>query len=337
MKSRKTRRLKKRLSHKKVRKTRKVRRKTRKVRRKKRKTLRKKRKTLRKKQKGGANKEEEEEEKDCAICLGELHNGTGEYTTDCNHTFHYRCIKRWEVVNGQPVTCPMCRAPIRTPFFPTRGTETVIYPDGETYEGEWKDGQKHGQGKYTYTNGTTYKGEFKDGKKHGKGKYTYADGRTYEGEWKDGKKHGKGKNTYADGRTYEGDWKDGKRHGQGKYTYADGGTYEGECKDGTQHGEGKFTYPDGRTYEGDWENGKKHGSGVETIDGKDKFALWEYDTFKEELSEKLICEMCCFRQKDISCSSCGKIVGCVGCCQKIHNDKCPNCRDKPWIPRKVIY
>ena len=191
MKSRKTRRLKKRLSYKKVRKTRKVRRKTRKTLRKTRKTLRKKRKTLRKKQRGGANKEEEEV---CSICYDTLHNGTGEYTTNCKHTFHYSCIKRWEeeeVANRQPVTCPMCRAPIRTPFYPTRGTETVIYPNGYTYEGDWKDGQKHGKGKYTdYADGDTYEGEWKDGTQHGQGKITYTDGGTYEGEWKDGKYQG---------------------------------------------------------------------------------------------------------------------------------------------------
>ena len=167
MKSRKTRRLKKRLSHKKVRKTRKTL-------RKKRKTLRKKRKTLRKKQRGGYERgKREEEEKVCSICLGELHNGSGEYITDCNHTFHYRCIKRWgerEVVNGRNVTCPMCRAPIRTPFYPTRGTETVKYANGQAYEGGWKDGKRHGQGKFTDAYGDTYEGEWKDGKKHGQGK-----------------------------------------------------------------------------------------------------------------------------------------------------------------------
>jgi hypothetical protein len=127
------------------------------------------------------------------------------------------------------------------------------------------------------------------------------------------------------------------RHGQGKSTTTDGSTYEGEWKDSMRHGQGKETYSNGNTHEGDWDNGKKHGYGIQTEDGKETIGLWEYDTFIEELPEKLTCEMCCFRQKDIICNKCDKVVGCSVCCQKIHNDKCPNCRNEPWIPRKVLY
>ena len=31
------------------------------------------------------------------------------------------------------------------------------------YVGEYKDGKKHGQGKFTYTDGTKFVGEYKDG------------------------------------------------------------------------------------------------------------------------------------------------------------------------------
>ena len=30
---------------------------------------------------------------------------------------------------------------------------------GEAYEGEWKNGQRHGQGTMTYANGAVYEGE----------------------------------------------------------------------------------------------------------------------------------------------------------------------------------
>ena len=46
--------------------------------------------------------------------------------------------------------------------------------------------------------GRIYEGEWKDGKTHGQGKETHADGETYEGEWKDGVPHGQGKLTFAD-------------------------------------------------------------------------------------------------------------------------------------------
>ena len=68
-------------------------------------------------------------------------------------------------------------------------------------------------GKFFYNDEDRYEGEFKDGKKHGQGKtnnllsdlliltlfnifigkYFYNDGTRYEGEWKDDKKHGQGK------------------------------------------------------------------------------------------------------------------------------------------------
>ena len=89
---------------------------------------------------------------------------------------------------------------------------------GHTYEGEWKDGKRHGQGKFTYASGDTYEGEWKDGKSHGQGKLTYPGGNTYEGEFKDGKYHGQGKYANRHGRIYEGEWKDGKR--RSSFVYA---------------------------------------------------------------------------------------------------------------------
>jgi hypothetical protein len=82
------------------------------------------------------------------------------------------------------------------------------------YDGEWKDGKRHGQGKLEYTNGGMYDGEFKDGTEHGWGKLEYAND-MYDGEFKDGKRHGRGKLEYANGDMYDGEFKDGKRHGRG--------------------------------------------------------------------------------------------------------------------------
>ena len=44
-----------------------------------------------------------------------------------------------------------------------------------------------GQGTYIYPNGEKYVGDWKNGKYHGHGTYTWSDGRKYFGEWKDGK------------------------------------------------------------------------------------------------------------------------------------------------------
>ena len=39
---------------------------------------------------------------------------------------------------------------------------------------------------YIWENGSRYFGEWKDGKKHGQGKFTYTDGGWYDGSWKEG-------------------------------------------------------------------------------------------------------------------------------------------------------
>ncbi len=55
-----------------------------------------------------------------------------------------------------------------------------------------------------------YLGEYKDGKKHGKGRYTWSDGGIYIGNWKDGKEHGQGTYTSPAGTKYVGEWREGK-------------------------------------------------------------------------------------------------------------------------------
>ena len=70
---------------------------------------------------------------------------------------------------------------------PQNGYDThTNYFRGYSYDGEWKDGEHHGQGTYTWDNGEKYIGEFKDGLRHGRGTYTY-DGEVYEGLWEYGK------------------------------------------------------------------------------------------------------------------------------------------------------
>ena len=105
--------------------------------------------------------------------------------------------------------------------------------DGDTYTGEWKDGERNGQGTMTYADGDTYTGEWKDGKRNGHGTYTVPDGSTfYIGEWKDGKRNGHGTGKYIAGSSYTGEWKGGKPTGQGTITYPDGTKRTGEWKDG---------------------------------------------------------------------------------------------------------
>jgi len=78
------------------------------------------------------------------------------------------------------------------------------------YKGQVENGKPNGQGTYTNPDGDMYEGEFKDGEEWN-GTYTWYDGRKYYGEFKDGKKHGQGTYTISTGGKYIGEWKDGER------------------------------------------------------------------------------------------------------------------------------
>ena len=148
------------------------------------------------------------------------------------------------------------------------------------YEGDWKDGKRHGKGTATLSDGRKYEGGWKDDNPHGKGIQFGPDNtRIYEGDWKDGKYHGKGTATLSNGSKYEGDWKDGKRHGKGTLLCS-GCTYIGKWKDDKRHGKGIQTYSNGSKCEGAWKYGSMHGkgtfmseSGEKTFDGYYKDGL----------------------------------------------------------------
>ena len=150
--------------------------------------------------------------------------------------------------------------------------------DGDVYEGDWRNGMSHGQGKYTWPDGDVYEGGWKDDKQHGHGKYTYASGEVYEGGWKDDNKHGQGKHTWADGSVYEGGWKDHSKEGFGKMTFADGMVYEGLWKDDERSDQGRLIWPDGSIYEGELEDNQRHGNGKQTwSDGRVYIGDWVDD------------------------------------------------------------
>ena len=52
--------------------------------------------------------------------------------------------------------------------------------------GEWKDGERNGQGIIKYRVGEQWQGEWKDDEYYGQGTYTHSNGIKYVGEWKDG-------------------------------------------------------------------------------------------------------------------------------------------------------
>jgi len=91
----------------------------------------------------------------------------------------------------------------------TANEDGIYRYDGGVYEGEWKDGKKHGRGRYKSADGDVYEGCYKDDNLYGQCTATYASGAVYEGGFEDGKRHGKGKTTWANGDVFEGGWNNG--------------------------------------------------------------------------------------------------------------------------------
>lgn len=138
------------------------------------------------------------------------------------------------------------------------GEGTYTWNSGSFYSGDWKEGEKHGYGKdVLFKNGkyhSEYTGEFYKNQLHGHGVLKLANGDIYDGDYEDGKAHGTGKITYGNGQTYEGSFRNDKINGLGTYIWPNGEKYVGELKDGKRHGSGTDYYPNGDIQSGQWKD-----------------------------------------------------------------------------------
>ena len=141
------------------------------------------------------------------------------------------------------------------------GKGKATLPNNDTYEGEYQNGKRHGQGTYTFvSSGARYVGSYEHGKKDGFGEFTFPDGSRYEGYFSQDLRYGHGVFHYANKDKYDGEWADNKKHGFGKYTFANGSEYEGQWQHGQWHGCGEFVNASHR-FVGMYENGRPVGEG----------------------------------------------------------------------------
>ena len=159
------------------------------------------------------------------------------------------------------------------------GKGTKIWPNGDKYNGDWKNQKPHGLGTFIWVNGTKYIGDWEFGIQNGQGTVTWTNGDKYIGGRKNGKADGQGTFIFANGITQSGEWKNGNLierdssgkaigcvegncdNGKGTGVWEKGFKYVGEWKMQNMHGFGIGTWPNGDRYEGDWVNGQRTGQG----------------------------------------------------------------------------
>lgn len=141
-----------------------------------------------------------------------------------------------------------------------RGTEVFRYRSDavwkeERYVGEMQGGKLNSEGTLVYDNGDRYDGSFVDSRRVGRAIYIHANGDRYEGDFKDDRRTGNGMFAYHNGGRYEGDFVNGVYEGHGTFIFANGDRYEGAFRGGLPNGSGTFNSSSGETVSGNWSNG----------------------------------------------------------------------------------
>lgn len=92
---------------------------------------------------------------------------------------------------------------------PGDGRGSMIYSNGDRYDGDYRNGKRDGCGTFTFASGRSYVGQFRDDWFDGKGIWTLENGDRYIGEFRNNKCDGRGTFILADGSTQSGRWENG--------------------------------------------------------------------------------------------------------------------------------
>ncbi|XP_065164846.1 alsin isoform X2 [Atheta coriaria] len=152
-------------------------------------------------------------------------------------------------------------------------TKNGYYKDAK-YNGRWKCGKMHGEGKLEWPDGRVYTGQFQQNQMHGRGRLDEPNKGVYKGQWKDNLQNGFGIFNYSSGDVYKGCFKDGLPNGhgclrQGHFMAQNASIYIGDWLFGNKSGYGVMDeITIGEKYLGNWSDNKKHGNGtIVTSDG----------------------------------------------------------------------
>ncbi|MEM8542718.1 MAG: pentapeptide repeat-containing protein [Cyanobacteria bacterium P01_H01_bin.119] len=92
---------------------------------------------------------------------------------------------------------------------PVDGRGTMIFANGDRYDGEFQDGDRSGCGTFTFANGRQYMGQFRSDTFDGIGVWQMETGDRYVGQFRDNKCEGWGTFLFADGSSQSGTWENG--------------------------------------------------------------------------------------------------------------------------------
>ncbi|MEM7066041.1 MAG: pentapeptide repeat-containing protein [Cyanobacteria bacterium P01_B01_bin.77] len=93
---------------------------------------------------------------------------------------------------------------------PADGRGSMLYPNGNRYDGEYLGGQRNGCGTFVFENGRRYVGQFHNDLFSGRGMWTLENGDRYIGDFEFNKCNGEGVYIFADGTSKSGIWQQGR-------------------------------------------------------------------------------------------------------------------------------